>query len=390
MEKKKNEKIKLETKMAQALRFLDLTTGAVSPSIQLSSTYARDDNYKVRKPYWYRRDGNETTDHAESMLSELEGAEDSILFASGMSAVTAIIDNLSSGAHVVLPKVMYHGVLQQFGRYQELNRLTISYYEAGNLADLESSIIDGKTELVWVETPNNPDWEVTDIAEAAKITHNYGAKLLTDCTATPPCLTRALELGSDISFHSATKFLNGHSDATAGVLSTLTMDDKWENLYLIRKLQGTVLNSFEAWLLIRGLRTLFLRVEKACDNAIKVAHYFENHDQIESVLYPGLLSHPGHETSKLQTNGKFGSMLSIIIKGDEKIAIDVARYCEVFYPATSLGGVESLIEHRKTVSGEGFPVHPRLLRLSIGIEDSSDLIWDFEQALSRAFKATAN
>ena len=384
MKKKKNFSLELETKVAQALRFIDDTTGAVTPNIQLSATYARDENYDNRKPYWYRRDGNETTTYAEEIIAELEGAKDSILFASGMSAATAVIDNLPRDAHVVIPKVMYHGVLAQFQRYEELKRLNISYYEAGDLEELETVINGRKIDLVWVETPNNPDWAVTDIALAAEITHRNNAKLLTDCTATPPCITRALELGADISFHSATKFLNGHSDATAGVLSTCEVNDNWENLYSIRKLQGSVLNSLEAWLLIRGMRTLFLRVEKACKNAMKIASYFEGHSKIESVLYPGLKSHQGHEISKKQTDGKFGSMLSIIIKGNEKNAIDVAKACKIFYPATSLGGVESLIEHRKTVSGEGFPVHPRLLRLSIGIENLDDLIYDLEQALESA------
>ena len=198
-------------------------------------------------------------------------------------------------------------------------------------------------------------------------------------------MTRALELGADISFHSATKYLNGHSDVTAGVLSVKNRDTNWwEEIALGRKLQGTVLQSFDAWLLIRGMRTLYLRVERACQNAMAVAEHFEDHPAIERVLYPGLPSDPGHEVSKRQTDGQFGGMLSLIIKGTEQTAIDVCRYAELFYPATSLGGVESLIEHRKTVSGEGFPVHERLLRLSIGIEEADDLIADLEQALERA------
>ena len=158
MKKTSNMSLNIETKVSQALRFLDEKTGAVIPSIQLSATYARDANYEIRKPYWYRRDGNETTAQAEAIIAELEGAEDSILFSSGMSAATAIIDNLPDGAHVVLPKVMYHGVLQQFQRYHKLNRISISQYEAGNLSEMEAVIIDGKTQLVWIETPNNPDW----------------------------------------------------------------------------------------------------------------------------------------------------------------------------------------------------------------------------------------
>ena len=174
---------------------------------------------------------------------------------------------------------------------------------------------------------------------------------------------------------------------TAGSVSVRTTDADWDEIKTIRKLQGTALQSFDAWLLIRGMRTLFLRVDKASANAMALARHFHGHDAIEAVYFPGLPDDPGHEIAKRQTGGKFGGMMSIVVKGTEQTAIDVARFCEVFYPATSLGGVESLIEHRKTVSGEGFPVHPRLLRLSIGIEDAEDLIYDLEQAIARATSA---
>ena len=384
----RNRKQSIVTRVAQALHFVEAETGAVIPSIQPSATYARDNNYEIRKPYWYRRDGSQTTAHAEAIIAELENAQASLLFSSGMSACTAVIDHLPTGAHVVVPKVMYHGVLQQIQKYESNKRIVVSSYEAGNLADLAAVVRDGQTQLVWVETPNNPNWDVTDIAAAAEIAHAAGAKLLTDCTGTPPCMTKALDLGADISFHSATKYLNGHSDITAGVLSVKKVGQFWENIFWVRKLQGTVLLSQDAWLLIRGMRTLFLRVEKSCSNAMAIAKHFEGHQYIETVLYPGLPSDPGHEIAKHQTGGQFGGMMSLIVRGTEQNAIDVIRFCELFYPATSLGGVESLIEHRKTVSGEGFPVHPGLLRLSIGIEDADDLIYDIEQSLSRVFGVT--
>jgi len=379
-----NRKPSITTRVAQALRFIEAETGAVVPSIQPAATYARDENYDIRKPYFYRRDGNQATSHAEAIIAELEGAADSLLFASGMSACTAVIEHLPTGAHVVAPRVMYHGVLHQLQTYAANGRITLDYYTAGNLAELAEAVARQKPTLVWVETPNNPNWEVTDIEAASKIAHDVGAKLIADCTATPPNMTRALELGADISFHSATKYLNGHSDITAGVLSVREIGPFLDEIVLIRKLQGTVLHSFDAYMLIRGMRTLFLRVEKCCKNAMAVAKHFEGHKHVEVVHYPGLPNDPGHEVSKRQTNGQFGGMLSIVVAGTEQTAIDVARFCEVFYPATSLGGVESLIEHRKTVSGVGFPVHPRLLRLSIGIEDADDLIYDLEQAIARA------
>ena len=384
MKKPDNHTPSLTTRLAQALRFMDEETGAVVPVIQTTSTYARDENYEIRKPYWYRRDGNQTTAHAEAIIAELEGAAESLLFASGMSAAMAVIEHLPPGAHVVVPRVMYHGVLHQFQSYAERGRLSVDYYEAGNLDELARAVKNGETVLVWAETPNNPDWTVTDIEAAAKIAHAAGAKLVTDCTGTPPCSTRALDFGADISFHSATKYLNGHSDITAGVLSVRETGDFWDQLISVRNLNGTVLHSFEAWLLIRGMRTLFLRVEKQTQNALAIAQHFEHHPLVEKVLYPGLKSDPGHAVQKRQTNSEFGGMMSIITKGSEQTAIDVARHCRIFYPATSLGGVESLIEHRKTVSGDGFPVHPNLLRLSIGIEDADDLIYDLEQALERA------
>ena len=378
-----NQKLSAKTRVAQALRYIDPETGAIIPPIQSSATFARDENYETRKPYWYKRDGNETTSHAEAMIADLEEAKDTLLFSSGMSAATAVIDHLQEKSHVVVPKAMYHGVLHQFKTYEKKGRLSVSYYKAGDLNEL-SDVINHNTSLVWVETPNNPDWAVTDIRKAADITHKHGAKLLTDCTGTPPCATRALNFGADISMHAATKYLNGHSDVTAGALSVRDTGPYWEDIALIRKLQGTVLQSFDAFLLIRGMRTLFLRVERATENALQFANHFNGHKLIERVLYPGLLNHPEHKVQKVQTEGLYGGMMSIIVKGNEQTAIDVTRFCNVFYPATSLGGVESLIEHRATVSGPDFPVHPNLLRLSIGIEDASDLIDDLEQALERA------
>ena len=379
-----NRKSSLQTRVAQALHFIEAETGAVVPSIQATSTYARDEKYEVRKNYIYRRDGSQATEHAEAIIAELEGAAETLLFTSGMSACTAVIEHLPVGAHLVIPKVMYHGVLDQIQRYEAKKRITVSSYTAGNHSELEEAVRPGETKLVWVESPNNPNWEVTDIAAAADTAHQAGAKLMSDCTGTPPNLTRALDFGADFSFHSATKYLNGHSDITAGALSVRETGAHWEDIRQIRKLQGTALPSFDAWLLIRGMRTLFLRVERSCSNALAIAKHFEKHKAIEAVHYPGLPSDPGHALAKRQTGGRFGGMMSIIVKGTEQTAIDVARFCLVFYPATSLGGVESLIEHRKTVSGEGFPVHPRLLRLSIGIEDADDLIYDLEQALARA------
>ncbi len=385
--KLKNDKdLSISTKIAQALHFSDPETGSVVPSIDHSATYSRDENYQPRQAYWYRRDGNKTTQLAEKIISELENANASLLFSSGMSACTAVLEMLPAEAQIAVPRVMYHGVLGQIQNFASKNRIRVDYYEAGDLASMESVIKNGVTQLVWVETPNNPNWEVTDISSASKLAHKAGAKLIVDATATPPTMTKSLDLGADISFHSATKYLNGHSDISAGALSFNQQSSMYENLFTIRKLHGTVLNSQDAFLLIRGLRTLFLRVEKNSQNAMLLAKHFNNHEFIEKVLYPGLETHPNHQIAKHQTNGQFGGMLSVIVKGSQTDAVNVVRNCKVFYPATSLGGVESLIEHRKTVSGDDFPVHDNLIRISAGIEDPVDLINDLEQALNTVFK----
>ena len=187
-----NRKISLQTRIAQALHFVEEETGAVVPSIQPTSTYARAADYGERKEYIYRRDGSQATQHAEAIIAELEAAAETLLFASGMSACTAVIEQLPAGAHVVIPKVMYHGVLQQIDSYEAKNRVTVRKYSAGNHDELAAAIVSGKTSLVWVETPNNPNWEVTDIALAAELAHQAGARLVADCTGTPPNLTLSL------------------------------------------------------------------------------------------------------------------------------------------------------------------------------------------------------
>ncbi len=384
MSDRRNSPLSPATRLAQALHHVEERTGAVTPSIQPSATYARGPDYAPRQPYIYRRDSNETTELAEAVIADIEGAASTLLFASGMSAANAVLDALPMGAHVVAQDVMYHGVLHQLRKHHGTGRLTVDLYPAGDLDAMRAAMRAGQTALVWVETPSNPDWTVTDIAAAAEIAHSAGAQMITDCTATPPPCCRALALGADISFHSATKYLNGHSDVTAGALSVARPSAMCDEIASIRTLQGTVLHSFDAWLLVRGMRTLMLRIERQSASAITIAQHFSGHPLLQSTLYPGLPTHPGHDIAARQTGGQFGGMLSLITCGNEQTAIDTARHCRLFYPATSLGGVESLIEHRKTVSGPGFDVHPNLLRLSIGIEDARDLIADLEQALEAA------
>lgn len=370
------------TRAAQALHSMDTRTGAVVPAIDLASTFARDDDYELRGGYVYGRYGGPTTTAAETVISSLDGSAASLLFGSGMAAFVALFETLDHGDHVVLPKVMYHGGLDWVRRLQEKDRLKVTLFDASRPDGLRTAVT-GNTKLVWIECPTNPNWDVIDIRAAADIAHKVGALLAVDCTVSPPVTMNTLELGADVAFQSATKYLNGHSDLTGGVMSLAKTGDLLEELQLLRKLQGTVMAPFDAWLLIRGLRTLYLRFERASENALAIARHFEGHEKVQTVLYPGLASHPGYSIASRQMQGGFGGMLSLLIKGGEGAAKDVARFTEVFFPATSLGGVESLIEHRKTVEGPHSLVAPNLLRLSVGIEDVDDLIEDLEQALAR-------
>ena len=300
-----------------------------------------------------------------------------------MSAFVALTETLRSGDHVVCPDIMYHGALTWLRRLADRRGVALATFDPADPAALAKAIRPA-TRLVWIEVPTNPTWDVIDIAAAAAAAHAAGALLAADCTAAPPCTLRALELGADIAFHSGTKYLGGHSDLTAGVLSFARRDDFFSEINTLRTLMGGILKAFEAWLLIRGLRTLFLRYERASASALAIARHFEHHPAVERVLYPGLPSHPGHAVAARQMTGGFGGMLSLLVNGGFDRARDVARFARVFLPATSLGGVESLIEHRKSVESPHSLVPDNLLRLSIGIEDPADLIADLEQALERA------
>jgi cystathionine gamma-synthase len=247
--------------------------------------------------------------------------------------------------------------------------------------DAVKAAMRGNTKLVWVETPANPLWTVTDIEAVCAIAHARGAAVAVDSTVATPVLTQPLAHGADLVMHSATKYLNGHSDVIAGALATREDSALWQRIRMLRVHLGSVLGPFEAWLLTRGMRTLFPRVEVACRNAQRIAEHFAGHDKVSEVLYPGLPSFPGHELAKKQMRGGFGGMLSIRVRGGEAAAIATAANVRIWKRATSLGGVESLVEHRASVEGAGTPVPSDLLRLSAGIEDAGDLIADLEHAL---------
>lgn len=371
-----------ETKNAQALRQTDSATGGLTPAIHPATTFIRDENYAlVDAARSYGRDENPGYAVAETMLADLECGAAALLFSSGSSAAMAIVQVLQPGDRIVAPRIMYWGLRNWMTAFCHKWSLTLDLFDPAVEGALAAAVAEKPTQLVWMETPCNPTWDVLDIAEAARIAHAAGARLVVDSTVSTPVLTQPLKHGADLVVHSATKYLNGHCDVVAGAVIGARQDDFWDEICEVRRQGGAILGAFEAWLLQRGMRTLFLRVRKASDSALAIAEHFVDHPALRQVLYPGLPEHPGHDIARRQMQGGFGGMLSLRVKGDERAALDVVSRCRVFTRATSLGGVESLIEHRYSIEGEMSPVPKDLLRLSIGIECVTDLITDLQQAL---------
>ena len=378
----RNDKAAMATQLAQAMHFVDPQTGAVVPPVQASTTFARDGDYALKGPS-YARGPNPAYDQVEALLTEIESGADALVFASGLAAATAVFEPLRAGQHVVAPKIMYHGLQDWLRRLADMRGIGLTLVDPTDLEAVRAAVRPGDTAILWIETLLNPTWDVVDVAACAKIAHDAGARLGVDATVTPPVTCRPIELGADLVFHSATKYLNGHSDILGGVLVTARKDDFWTELAKIRTYVGGVMGGFEAWLLLRGMRTLDVRYQRASSNALAIARHFEGHPAISHVLYPGLPDHPGHDVAAGQMTNGFGGMLSLRMAGGERAARVVATGTRVFLPATSLGGVESLIEHRYVVEGPESLVPRDLLRLSVGIEAEADLIADLEQALAQ-------
>jgi len=349
--------------------------------IHTATTFLRDPDNRYRRGRSYGRADNPSYDQPQALLTALEGGAATLLFSSGMAAAAAVFQCLPRDSHVVAPQVMYWGLRGWLRNFADAWGIAVDFVDATSLDALRGAVRPGRTRLIWIETPANPLWSVTDIAGAAEIAHGVGAVLAVDSTAATPVLTRALGLGADLVMHSATKYLNGHSDVIAGSLTTGREDEFWARLRTARSSGGAILGSFEAYLLLRGMRTLFPRVERACRSAHQIAQALSQNPRVLDVLYPGLPGHPGHDVAARQMTGGFGGMLSIRVRGGADAAIAVAARVEVWKRATSLGGVESLIEHRASVEGPDSPAAPDLLRLSVGIEDPGDLIADLEAAL---------
>jgi len=352
------------------------------PPIHVSTTYERGGDGGFPGGRIYARPDNPSFDQAEALIAALEGAAGAMVFASGQAAAAAVFQALAPGDGVLAPRNMYWGLRSWISQFAATWALPLEFYDNASTDDLATKARALRPQLIWVETPANPTWDITDIAAAAELAREVGAIVAVDSTVATPLLTRPLALGAHIAMHSATKYLNGHSDVIAGALATARDDERWQRIRSVRSGAGAVLGSFEAWLLLRGMRTLHVRVAAACANAQAIAERFASHHKVSHVLYPGLPSHPGHVTAARQMKGGFGGMLSLRVRGGDQAAKRFTARLRVFKRATSLGSVESLAEHRASVEGPGTTCPADLVRLSIGIEHADDLIGDLEQALA--------
>jgi len=371
--------LSLRTVAATALGAIEPTTRALAQPIHIATTYVRDADNGYSTGFVYGRPDNVTIHQAEALLAELEYADGAMMFGSGTAAAAAVLLSLPP-THVVAPRVMYWG-LRQWLRGLSRYGHDVTFVDMEDLDAVRSAITRGRTGLVWIETPSNPLWTITDIEAVCDLAHRAGAIVCADSTVATPVLCKPLDFGCDLVVHSATKYLNGHSDVVAGAIATARVDAAWQRIRDIRLQHGGFLSPFDAFLLLRGLRTLDLRVTAQSRSAHLLAERLARHPAIRQVLYPGLLGHPGHSIAARQMTGGFGGMLSIRL-GSRASAIAVAANVQLWRRATSFGGTESLIEHRASIEGEGSPCPDDLLRLSVGLEDPEDLHRDLTQALN--------
>lgn len=371
--------MKLETLAIHYGNITPTATGDVTQPISLSTTFLRNEEGGYTGGHMYSRVSNPNRSALEKVLSGLEQGEDASAFSSGNAAGMSIFQALEPGSHILAPDDMYWGFKKQLQSIFE-KTLEIDFIDMTQ-TELVSSYIKPNTAMIWIETPSNPLLKVTDIAAMAAITKKHGLILACDSTFASPVLQQPLLLGADIVMHSTTKYIGGHSDVLGGALVTAKKDAFWEKIKNVQQIGGAVTAPFDAFLLLRSIKTLAYRMKGHCENGMALATYLEQHPAIEAVYYPGLASHPQHEIAKSQMSG-FGGMMSILVKGGEEKAKSVVNKVELFAQATSLGGVESLIEHRASVEGPDTKTPKNLIRISTGLEHIDDLIADMNQALA--------
>jgi cystathionine gamma-synthase len=371
--------MRFETIAVHAGMHVDRETGAVAPAIHLSTTFERSTDGDTPRGYSYIRDGNPTGSALEEALGAIDSAAAALAFASGMAAGTALLHALPAGSHILLPDDSYYAFRALAADLAGGWGLKFDIVSMHDVAAVERAM-RRSTKLLWVETPSNPLMKVADIAALSAVAHERGISVVVDGTFATPALQRPIELGADLVLHSTTKYLGGHTDVQGGSLAFAQRGELYERVAHARKLTGGVASPFNSWLVLRGIRTLAARMRVHSENAMAVATFLAGHRNVEAVFYPGLPGHPGHQIAARQMS-KFGGMLSFLVRGGRREALEVAARTRLFTRATSLGGVESLIEHRASSEGEGSPTPQNLLRLSVGLEHFEDLVTDLGSAL---------
>ena len=377
----------LGTRAIHAGQSPDPSTGAIMTPIYATSTYVQK-SPGVHQGYEYSRTQNPTRNAYERCIAALESGTHGFAFASGLAAAATVLEMLNSGAHIIAMDDLYGGTFRLFDKVRKRSAgLQFSFIDMTKPGAIEAAI-QSNTKMIWVETPTNPMLKLVDLAEVARIGKAHGLTTVVDNTFASPILQRPIELGCDVVLHSATKYLNGHSDIVGGVLVTANAQIA-QQLSFLQNAVGAVQGPFDSFLALRGLKTLHLRVERTCQNALEIARFLEAHPAVEKVIYPGLASHPQHALAKAQMSG-FGGIISVVIKGGLAAATKMLERCELFALAESLGGVESLIEHPAIMTHASIPAEKRaelgmsdgLIRLSVGVEDVADLIAELSAALS--------
>lgn len=374
--------MKIETLAARSSHHIDPHTGAIIAPIQPSTTFERDPDGEYPHGYVYARRGNPTRQQLEDTLASLEDGVACAAFSSGSAASASVFQALASGDHIVAPNDCYHGTAAILRDVFTRWGLQITFTDVTDPNQVEQAI-QPNTRIVWVETPSNPMLKITDIRRTVAITHDAGALCVCDNTWATPMIQRPLDLGADMVVHSTTKYISGHSDVLGGAV--IAAESAMQNGIFdrIRHIQGTygsVPSAFDCWLTMRGIRTLHLRMQAHSQNAMDVASFLSRHPNVKAVHYPGIETHNGYAAAASQMTD-FGGMLSFQVKGGQKQAMQVAAALRLFTRATSLGGTESLIEHRASIEGASTSTPDNLLRMSVGIENSGDLLEDLAQAL---------
>ena len=370
---------KLETTAVHSGHPIDPNTGAITPPIHLSTTFERAADGSYPSGYDYTRSGNPNRTDLEACLTALEGGTAAAAFSSGSIAMMSLLQALNPGDHLIAPSDMYFGIQRVIREIFMPWGLDVSFIDMTSLVELEQTL-KPNTRLVIVESPSNPQIRITDIAAVVQLAKTVGAMVVVDNTIPTPVLQRPFIQGADFVVHATTKYLGGHSDVLGGILVAREETDLFTKVQTIQKIGGSVPSPFDCWLLLRGIQTLPYRVRAQSDHALQIAKFLDDHPAVESVLHPGLESHPGHKIAAKQMDG-FGGLFSILVKGDADTAMAVAAKVKTFIRATSFGGTHSLIEHRASIEGPHTATPPNLLRLSIGLEHPDDLIADLVQAL---------